>query len=70
MQCASSKLAFKFSQLAFVDYDTIRRQFFLRGDGITSLKHEDIAKELAVISCDGTIEYLSMKTFGKEEDNA
>ena len=51
-------------------YDTVRRQTFLRGDEIISLKYEDIAKELAVISYDGTIECLPMKTLGKEEEDA
>ena len=40
-------------------------KLFLRGDEILSFKHEDITKEPAVISFNGTIECLPMKMLGK-----
>ena len=43
---------------------------FLRGNEITSLNHEDIEKELAVMSYNGTIECLPIHTLGKKEDDA
>ena len=45
-------------------------KLFLWGDDIITLKHEDIANGLAVVSHNGTIECLSMYMLGKEQDDA